>query len=412
MQFVSPPLTACLFMNPEGAQLPQTLHLPGPLGGAMTIRCRGQRRGPEFALYKAGARNAAAQGGDLAGVKFPIPKVSQADGGSYTCCYPTPDTRGGVCVSPSHPCLCVNAELPAPGPSISVSPSGVIAPGGVVTLRCRCRCEARRLFLYKGGIEIRELDAAGVRGELTIPIRRMRFVSPPLTACLFVTPEGSYPKPSISISPSGVIPMGGNFTIWCWHQLLDMSIQLYKAGDGNYLTYTDPAGSEAEFPITSARRDHGGSYTCRYSNRTDPPAYSEPSDPLIVAGEEPGSMYPLPAPHPAGLSGGLALVGRSEPGSALGPVEGTPSWGGVITVGVSSLPRQTLVLFPQGELTQPSQERPQFPPDQALWVQVLGLGGITIGPALKTGLRCLGAGAGMGTVNLVGGAQTSQGGAH
>uniref|UniRef100_A0A8C0H8R4 Ig-like domain-containing protein n=1 Tax=Chelonoidis abingdonii TaxID=106734 RepID=A0A8C0H8R4_CHEAB len=396
-------------------QLPQTLHLPGPLGGAMTIRCRGQRRGPEFALYKAGARNAAAQGGDLAGVKFPIPKVSQADGGSYTC------------------------------------------------------------------------------------FRRMRFVSPPLTACLFVTPEGSYPKPSISISPSGVIPMGGNFTIWCWHQLLDMSIQLYKAGDGNYLTYTDPAGSEAEFPITSARRDHGGSYTCRYSNRTDPPAYSEPSDPvqiivaepsypkpnislrpsgrvapgaavtvrcecqcrgarvllskagdsdarrvidlsgdvaefpirsvsqrdagsyscqystksnpsvwsepsnpveLIVAGEEPGSMYPLPAPHPAGLSGGLALVGRSEPGS------------GVITVGVSSLPRQTLVLFPQGELTQPSQERPQFPPDQALWVQVLGLGGITIGPALKTGLRCLGAGAGMGTVNLVGGAQTSQGGAH
>uniref|UniRef100_A0A8C0ITD4 Ig-like domain-containing protein n=1 Tax=Chelonoidis abingdonii TaxID=106734 RepID=A0A8C0ITD4_CHEAB len=255
----------------------------------------------------------------------------------------------------------------------------------------------------------------------------MRFVSPPLTACLFVTPEGSYPKPSISISPSGVIPMGGNFTIWCWHQLLDMSIQLYKAGDGNYLTYTDPAGSEAEFPITSARRDHGGSYTCRYSNRTDPPAYSEPSDPvqiivpsypkpnislrpsgrvapgaavtvrcecqcrgarvllskagdsdarrvidlsgdvaefpirsvsqrdagsyscqystksnpsvwsepsnpveLIVAGEEPGSMYPLPAPHPAGLSGGLALVGRSE-----------PEWGIIILLHLLSVSLQT-----------------------------------------------------------------------
>ncbi|XP_044844270.1 leukocyte immunoglobulin-like receptor subfamily B member 4 [Mauremys mutica] len=113
--------------------------------------------------------------------------------------------------------------------------------------------------------------------------------------------EGSYPKPSISVRPSGVIPLGGNVTIWCRHQLLDMRIQLYKAGAGNYLTYTDPADSEAEFPITSARREHGGSYTCRYSNRTDPPAYSEPSDPvqIIVAGEGPSPAPRLPAPPPA-----------------------------------------------------------------------------------------------------------------
>uniref|UniRef100_A0A8C0H5T7 Ig-like domain-containing protein n=1 Tax=Chelonoidis abingdonii TaxID=106734 RepID=A0A8C0H5T7_CHEAB len=140
----------------------------------------------------------------------------------------------------------------------------------------------------------------------------MRFVSPPLTACLFVTPEGSYPKPSISISPSGVIPMGGNFTIWCWHQLLDMSIQLYKAGDGNYLTYTDPAGSEAEFPITSARRDHGGSYTCRYSNRTDPPAYSEPSDPvqIIVAGEGPSISLSLTSVTASGAGATIRCQGQ------------------------------------------------------------------------------------------------------
>uniref|UniRef100_A0A8C3HJC1 Immunoglobulin domain-containing protein n=1 Tax=Chrysemys picta bellii TaxID=8478 RepID=A0A8C3HJC1_CHRPI len=107
-------------------------------------------------------------------------------------------------------------------------------------------------------------------------------------------PEGSLPKPSISVSPGGVIPMGGNVTIQCWHQRLGMRFLLYKAGDGNYLTYTDPAGSEAEFPITSARREHGGSYTCRYSNRTVRVAYSEPSDPvqIIVAGEGPS-----PAPR-------------------------------------------------------------------------------------------------------------------
>ncbi|KAM7134417.1 immunoglobulin superfamily member 1-like isoform 1-T10 [Macrochelys suwanniensis] len=65
-----------------------------------------------------------------------------------------------------------------------------------------------------------------------------------------------------------------------------MRFLLYKDGDGNYLNYTDPAGSEAEFPITGARREQSGNYTCRYSNRTGAAAYSEPSDPvqIIVGG--------------------------------------------------------------------------------------------------------------------------------
>ncbi|KAG6920368.1 osteoclast associated, immunoglobulin-like receptor, partial [Chelydra serpentina] len=128
-----------------------------------------------------------------------------------------------------------------------------------------------------------------------------RFVSPPLTAGLSVNPEGTHPKPSISVSPSGVIPVGGNVTIRCRHQRLGMRFLLYKAGDGNYLNYTDPAGSEAEFPITSTRREQSGNYTCRYSNRTGQTAYSEPSDPvqIIVGGEGPSPAPQLPAPHPA-----------------------------------------------------------------------------------------------------------------
>uniref|UniRef100_A0A8C0H1D8 Ig-like domain-containing protein n=1 Tax=Chelonoidis abingdonii TaxID=106734 RepID=A0A8C0H1D8_CHEAB len=126
------------------------------------------------------------------------------------------------------------------------------------------------------------------------------------------TASGSYPKPSISVSPSEVIPVGGNVTIWCWHQLLDMRILLYKDEDENYLHYTDPAGSEAEFPITSARREHGGSYTCRYSNRTGEVAYSEPSDPvqIIVAGEGPSPAPRLPRP-----SISLSPTGVTAPGA-------------------------------------------------------------------------------------------------
>ncbi|XP_065427623.1 leukocyte immunoglobulin-like receptor subfamily A member 3 [Chrysemys picta bellii] len=126
-----------------------------------------------------------------------------------------------------------------------------------------------------------------------------------------VSGEGSLPKPSISVSPGGVIPVGGNVTIRCRNQHLGMRFLLYKAGDGNYLTYTDPAGSEAEFPITSATREQSGNYTCRYSNRTGRAAYSEPSDPvqIIVAG---GSESPAPpgltSPILAGVSAAAAVL--------------------------------------------------------------------------------------------------------
>ncbi|CAM4692219.1 unnamed protein product, partial [Caretta caretta] len=106
--------------------------------------------------------------------------------------------------------------------------------------------------------------------------------SEPSDAMELVVAEGFLPKPSISVSPGGVIPVGGKVTIRCWHQRLGMRFLLYKDGDGNHPTYTDPASYVAEFPIPSARREDGGSYTCRYSHRTGPAAYSEPSDPVQI----------------------------------------------------------------------------------------------------------------------------------
>uniref|UniRef100_A0A452H990 Ig-like domain-containing protein n=1 Tax=Gopherus agassizii TaxID=38772 RepID=A0A452H990_9SAUR len=150
--------------------------------------------------------------------------------------------------------------------------------------------------------------------------------------------QGSYPKPSISVSPSGVIPVGGTVTIRCWHQLLDMRILLYKDEDENYLNYTDPVGSEAEFPITSARWDHGGSYTCRYSNRTGEVAYSEPSDPvqIIVAGEG-----PIPAPRLPFVHLGNCFVGEAE-----APEPDLPDGG----LGGALLPEQCQLLIFTSEL--------------------------------------------------------------
>uniref|UniRef100_A0A8C0H004 Ig-like domain-containing protein n=1 Tax=Chelonoidis abingdonii TaxID=106734 RepID=A0A8C0H004_CHEAB len=197
------------------AQLPQTLHLPQPQrgrgrpGGATTVQCQGQRRGLEFALYKVGARNAAVRGRDSAGVKFPIPKVSRAEGGSYTCYYP-PDTWS----EPSNPMELMVGSEGFPRPSISLIPTGVTAPGADVTIRCQG------------------------------PRWNVRFF-------------------------------------------------LHKAGDLNPQRHMDPPGpgAGAEFRIPTVGRQYGGSYSCSYRPQSEPFVSSQPSDTVEITGNS-GSDQP------------------------------------------------------------------------------------------------------------------------
>ncbi|CAM2110155.1 unnamed protein product [Caretta caretta] len=225
------------------------------LGGAVSVWCWGQRQGVRFVLNKEGRR------------------------------FPAVDSSGSGAV------FFISNTL---------HPTEVTAPGADVTIRCRGQPRDVRFFLHKAGDlnPPRHMDPAGDGAEFHIPTvgrqhggsygcsyrpRSEPFVSSqPSHPVQLVVAEGSYPKPSISVSSGGVIPVGGNVTIRCRHQRLGMRILLYKAGKEKYVNYTDPAGSEAEFPIPSTRREHGGSYTCRYSHTTGSAAYSEPSDPVQI----------------------------------------------------------------------------------------------------------------------------------
>uniref|UniRef100_A0A8C0GX90 Ig-like domain-containing protein n=1 Tax=Chelonoidis abingdonii TaxID=106734 RepID=A0A8C0GX90_CHEAB len=149
----------------------------------------------------------------------------------------------------------------------------------------------------------------------------MRFVSPPLTAwlggCLglaltacLLCADPSLLRPSISLSPTGVTALGADATIRCQGQRRDGRFFLHKAGDLNPQRHMDPAGARAEFHIPTMGQQHGGNYSCSYQSRSEPFISSQPSNPveLVVAGSS-------------------ALMGHSEPGSALGPAEGTPGRG-------------------------------------------------------------------------------------
>uniref|UniRef100_A0A8C3S7Q4 Ig-like domain-containing protein n=1 Tax=Chelydra serpentina TaxID=8475 RepID=A0A8C3S7Q4_CHESE len=129
-----------------------------------------------------------------------------------------------------------------------------------------------------------------------------------LTACLLCA-DPSLPRPSISLSPTGVTAPGADVTIRCQGQRRDVRFFLHKAGDLNPQRHMDPAGAGAEFRIPTVGRQHGGSYSCSYRPRSEPFVSSQPSDPvqLVIAGEGPGSTSPLPS----GPSEGRHLMGRA-----------------------------------------------------------------------------------------------------
>uniref|UniRef100_A0A8C3FBQ1 Ig-like domain-containing protein n=1 Tax=Chrysemys picta bellii TaxID=8478 RepID=A0A8C3FBQ1_CHRPI len=125
-----------------------------------------------------------------------------------------------------------------------------------------------------------------------------------LTACPLLTSELSYPKPSISLSPSGGVAPGGAVTIRCRGSYQNVRFRLYKDGNPTTLQDAEPAGDLAEFPIRSVSWRDAGSYSCYYHHKSDPATWSHPSDPveLVVA-----------APPTARPSGARAYTGSHLP---------------------------------------------------------------------------------------------------
>ncbi|KAM7134196.1 leukocyte immunoglobulin-like receptor subfamily A member 3 [Macrochelys suwanniensis] len=116
-----------------------------------------------------------------------------------------------------------------------------------------------------------------------------------LKACLLLTTELNFPKPSISLSPTGEVALGGAVTVRCRDQHQNVSFLLYKDGNLTALWVTHPAECQAEFPIHNLSRRDAGSYSCYYHRQWDEFILSHPSDPveLVVTGEGPSSVPPV-----------------------------------------------------------------------------------------------------------------------
>uniref|UniRef100_A0A8C3HJ22 Immunoglobulin domain-containing protein n=1 Tax=Chrysemys picta bellii TaxID=8478 RepID=A0A8C3HJ22_CHRPI len=304
---------ACLLLTAK------TYHYPKPsislspsggvsLGGAVTVWCLGQHRGMRFVLNKE-RRHFPPVDSDGSEAVFSISNVSREQSGSYSCYYHSRSEPFAVSY-PSDPVeLVVRGERPG-----LVSPFPAPFPArlslGWVTIQCWGQHQGMQFVLNKEGRHFPPVDSDRFGALFSFSI-------------MCQEDGGSYSCSYHSRSEPFTVSYPSD------------PVELVVRGEGPGLASLFPAPPparpsrglganetlRAEFPITSARREHGGSYTCRYSNRTVRAAYSEPSDPvqIIVAGEGPSLAPRLPAPHPARSMGGFTPMGHSEPGSALSP---------------------------------------------------------------------------------------------
>uniref|UniRef100_A0A674J4N4 Ig-like domain-containing protein n=1 Tax=Terrapene triunguis TaxID=2587831 RepID=A0A674J4N4_9SAUR len=168
-------------------------------------------------------------------------------------------------------CLLLKAGREYPKPPIWVSPSRVVALGGSVTIRCEGLYPGMEFFLRKAGHpnpQVRPVPD-GTVAEFPVPsvswedggnytcdyhsITDQNHWSDPSDPVEMIL---SYPKPSISLSPSGGVSLGGAVTIWCRGQRLGVRFVLNK--ERRHFPPVDSDGFEAVFPISNVRREHGG----------------------------------------------------------------------------------------------------------------------------------------------------------
>uniref|UniRef100_K7GDV0 Ig-like domain-containing protein n=1 Tax=Pelodiscus sinensis TaxID=13735 RepID=K7GDV0_PELSI len=196
-----------------------------------------------------------------------------------------------------------------PKPSISLHPSRRVTLGAATAVRCQGSYWNAQYQLYKDGNptamgfaepaghvaefpfpSVSQADAGSYHCRFRNKWYRPTWSHPSDPVELVVAGEGpgsdpSLPRPSISLSPTGVTPPGANVTIRCQGPGRDVRFFLHQGGDLNQPLPMEPPGDEAEFHIRPAGRQHGGNYSCSYRLRSEPFISSAPSDPveLVVA---------------------------------------------------------------------------------------------------------------------------------
>lgn len=103
---------------------------------------------------------------------------------------------------------------------------------------------------------------------------------PPFLALFCVE---SFPRPSISASPSSVVPANSQVALRCSAPTKDGNFVLRKNGRPvRSVPSPDSPEGLAEFHLADLKTSNAGEYTCEYYRRGSPDIWSPPSDVLLL----------------------------------------------------------------------------------------------------------------------------------
>ncbi|XP_054443240.1 osteoclast-associated immunoglobulin-like receptor [Pteronotus mesoamericanus] len=156
----------------------------------VTLTCRAPRPAQRFALFRSG-ETAPVLSQDMFKelAEFFLEEVTEAQGGSYHCCYRNPQWAPGDWSHPSDALeLLVTDQLPSP--SLVVLPAPVEEPGDTVSLRCAGHVRNMSFVLYRVGeaAPLQYRDSAQPWADFPLP----RALAPGTYSCYYHTPAAPY----------------------------------------------------------------------------------------------------------------------------------------------------------------------------------------------------------------------------
>ncbi|XP_066483624.1 T-cell-interacting, activating receptor on myeloid cells protein 1-like isoform X2 [Tiliqua scincoides] len=183
---------------------------------------------------------------------------------------------------------------PYPQPSISVTPSNVVALGGNVSIHCMSENYLQmEFYLEKDERKIFAIKKAE-QPEVIFPILNAKAEDGGTYQCIYhsITGEGPWSfrsdkiyinvtdpsliKPSIKLQGEPFVGM--TVTIECQGPEHNLTFSLHKFRNHTATQVIPPTGSTNHFPFHTLSLEDAGNYTCQYHRRENPFVWSGPSD--------------------------------------------------------------------------------------------------------------------------------------
>ncbi|XP_054850082.1 immunoglobulin superfamily member 1-like [Eublepharis macularius] len=259
-------------------------------GGHVTVYCRNQYWRPaiKFYLQKPGDQEPQhLMETDGATGKISISNLSLEDAGKYSCSF-CPELKPFLISIASDPVELLITDPDWPRPNISLSPGRMAFPGDNITIKCWVKDPIETFYLWKYGntTKTQSMMAHGNvanfsinnvqldnRGNYSCSYRPQsayfRSSKPSISVQVFIF-ASHLPKPTIYMSPSRRVALGGLVSIKCEipdgpaeFQDVPAEFFLHKAGDPASQAMRNQ-WHDGEFSIHNVSWKHQGKYSCSY----------------------------------------------------------------------------------------------------------------------------------------------------